>query len=75
MQFVYYYDIPSSPAYGVYMSHNSFDTLENVLHMINFLSRGKLLTNKLVFSTFESFISLKAAYHKFYGRYNDVVCP
>ena len=62
---------PLSPAYVVYISHNSFDALDD-----QFLSQGKLLTNtcKLLLQGFQQ-SRFKAAFRKFYGRHNDLVCP
>ena len=37
------------------------------------MSRGNLLTNKLLLQGFQH--GLKAPFRKFYGRYNDLVCP
>ena len=65
-------NIPLSPAYGVYISQliryaracSPYD---------QFLSRGKLLTDKLMLQGFMP-SRLKSAFRKFYGRYNDLVC-
>ena len=64
-------NIPSSPAYGVYVSQliryaracSAYDQL---------LNRGKLLTDKLLLQGFQQ-SRLKAAFRKFYGRYNNSV--
>ena len=64
-------NIPSSPAYGVYVSQliryagacSAYD---------QFLNRGKLLTDKLLLQGFQQ-SRLKAAFRKFYGRYNNLV--
>ena len=63
-------DIPSSPAYGVYVSQliryaracSAYD---------QFLNRDKLLTDKLLLQGFQQ-SRLKAAFRKFYGRYNNL---
>ena len=64
-------NIPSSPAYRVYVSQliryaracSAYD---------KFLNRGRLLTNKLLLQGFQQ-SRLKAAFRKFYGRYNNLV--
>ena len=56
----------------VFMSLNLFDTQELVLRMISFLNRGNLLTDKLLLQGFQQ-SRLKAAFRKFYGRYNNLV--
>ena len=60
-------NIPSSPAYGVYVSQlitcSAYD---------QFLNRGKLLTDKLLLQGFQQ-SRLKVAFRKFYGRYNNLV--
>jgi hypothetical protein len=63
---------PASPAYGVY-----------ILQLIRyaracskydqFLIRGNLLTGKLMSQGFQ-LSRLQAAFRKFYGRYNDLIC-
>jgi hypothetical protein len=40
----------------------------------HFLVRGSLLTNNLM-SRGCQLSRLQAAFHKFYGRYNDLICP
>ena len=39
-----------------------------------FLVRGNLLTNKMMSQGFQ-LSRLQAAFRKFYGRYNDLICP
>ena len=64
-------NIPSSPAYGVYVSQliryaracSAYD---------QFLNRGKLLTDKLLLQGFQQ-SRLKTVFRKFYGRYNKLV--
>ena len=64
-------NIPSSPVYGVYVSQliryaracSAYD---------QFLNRGKLLTDKLLLQGFQQ-SRLKAAFRKFYGRYNNLL--
>ena len=64
-------NIPSSPAYAVYVSQliryaracSAYD---------RFLNRGKLLTDKLLSQGFQQ-SRLKAAFRKFYSRYNNSV--
>ena len=62
-----------SPAYGVYISQliryaRACSTYDQ------FLVRGCLLTNKLMSQGFQ-LSRLQAAFRKFYGRYNDLICP
>ena len=64
-------NIPSSPAYGVYVSQLiryaiACSTYEQ------FIMRGKLLTNKLLKQEYQE-LRLKSSLRKFYGRYNDLV--
>jgi hypothetical protein len=64
---------PASPAYGVYISQliryaRACSTYDQ------FLVRGNLLTDKLMSQGFQ-LSRLQAAFHKFYGRYNDLICP
>ena len=59
-----------SPAYGL-KSYISSDMPENVLQ---FLSQGKLLTNKLLIQEFQQ-TRLKATLGKFFCRCHDLVCP
>ena len=64
-------NIPSSPAYGVYISQliryaRACSTYEQ------FLKRGKLLTSKLMKQEYQQ-SRLKSSFRKFYGRYNDLV--
>ena len=65
-------NIPASPAYGVYISQliryaRACSTYDQ------FLVRGNLLTNKLMSQGFQ-LSRLQAAFRKFYGRYNDLIC-
>ena len=60
-------NIPSSPAYGVYVSQLiryawACSTYEQ------FIMRGKLLTNKLLKQEYQE-LRLKSSLRKFYGRY------
>ena len=66
-------NIPASPAYGVYISQliryaRACSTYDQ------FLVRGNLLTDKLMSQGFQ-LSRLQAAFRKFYGRYNDLICP
>ena len=63
-------NIPSSPAYGVYVSQ-LIRYVRTYSAYVQFLSRGKILTNKLLFQQSR----LKAAFRKLYARYYDQVCP
>ena len=56
-----------------YVCHNSFDTLEHVLHMIDFWVEGRL-TNNLLLQGFQQ-SRLKVTFRKLNGRYKDQVCP
>jgi hypothetical protein len=63
-------NIPASPAYSVYISQliryaRACSTYDQ------FLVRGSLMTNKLMFQLSR----LQAAFRKFYGRYNDLIYP
>ena len=59
----------------VCMSYNWFDTLVRPCSAYDhFLSGGMHLTKKLLFQGFQQ-SPLKATYRKYYGRWNDLVCP
>jgi hypothetical protein len=66
-------NIPSSPAYGVCISH-LIQYAKAYLTYDQFLVRGSLLTNKLMSQGFLQ-SRLQATFRKFYVRYNDLVCP
>ena len=64
-------NIPLSPAYGVYISQliryaRACSTYDQ------FLSRSRLLTDKLMLQGFLQ-SRLISAFRKFYGRYNDII--
>ena len=64
-------NIPLSPVYGVYLSQliryaRACSTYDQ------FLSRGRLLTDKLMLQGFLQ-SRLMSAFRKFYGRYNDLI--
>jgi hypothetical protein len=66
-------NIPASPAYGVYISQliryaRACSTSDQ------FLVQGNLFTDKLMSQGFQ-LSRLQAAFRKFYGRYNDRICP
>jgi hypothetical protein len=66
-------NIPASPAYGVYILQliwyaRACSTYDQ------FLFRGNLLTDKLMSQGFQLH-RLQAAFCKFDGRYNDLICP
>ena len=65
-------NIPVSPAYGVYISQ-LIRYARACSEYDQFINRGKLLTSKLMLQGFEV-SRLKAAFRKFFGRYNDLVC-
>jgi hypothetical protein len=65
-------NIPASPAYGVYIA--AYSICKSLLEIDQFLVRGSLLTNKLMSQGFQ-LSRLQAAFRKFYGRYNDLICP
>jgi hypothetical protein len=65
-------NIPILPAHGVYISQliryaRAYSTYDQ------FLIRGSVLTNKLMSQRFLQF-RLQAAFSKFYGCYNDLLC-
>jgi hypothetical protein len=65
--------LPASPAYSVI--YFAADLVCWSLFVIrSVLIRGSLLTNKLMSQGFQ-LARLHAAFRKFYGRYNDLVCP
>jgi hypothetical protein len=62
-------NISISPAYGVYSIYaRACSTYDQ------FLNRLSLLTNLLIPLGFLQ-SRLQAAFRKFYGRYNDLICP
>jgi hypothetical protein len=66
-----YSNIPLSPVYGVYISQliqyaRACSTYDQ------FLSRSRLLTDKLMLQGFLQ-SRLMSAFRKFYGRYNDII--
>ena len=66
-------NIPSSPAYGVYISQ-LIRYPRACYKYSDFLDRGKLLTSKLLQQGYE-LSRLKANIKKFFGRYHDLVFP
>jgi hypothetical protein len=66
-------NIPASLAYGVYISQLIRYAKANSIYD-KFLVRGNLLTDKLRSQGFQ-LSRLQAAFRKFYGRYNDLICP
>jgi hypothetical protein len=64
-------NIPLSSAYGVYISQ-LIRYARTCFAYENFSKRSKLLTKKLLQGYNQS--RLKSSFHKFYGRYNDLVC-
>jgi hypothetical protein len=66
-------NIPASLAYGVYISQ-LIRCARPCSKYDQFLARGSLHTNKLMSKGFQQ-SHLHAAFRKFYGRYNDVICP
>jgi hypothetical protein len=66
-------NIPASPAYGLYILQ--LIRYARACSVYNqFLLRGILLTNKLMSQGFQ-LARLPAAFRKFYGRYNALICP
>jgi hypothetical protein len=66
-------NIPASPAYGVYISQLiRYARACSTYHQ--FLVRCSLLTYKLMSQGFQM-SRLQAAFHKFYGRYNNLIYP
>ena len=66
------YDIPLSPACGVYISQ-LIRYARACFAYEDFSKQGKLLTNKLMLQGYNE-SRLKSSFRKFYGRYNDLVC-
>jgi hypothetical protein len=69
---MYMYNIPLSPAYGVYISQ-LIRYARACFAYEDFLKRGKLLTKKLMLQGYNE-SRLKSSFRKFYGRYNGLVC-
>ena len=64
-------NIPSAPAYGVYISH-LIRYAKACGSYPDFLDRGLLLTRKLLSQEF-LLVKLKSSLRKFYGRHHDLV--
>jgi hypothetical protein len=64
-------NIPTSSAYGVYISQ--LIRYERACSTYDQLIRDSVLTNKLMYRGFLK-SRLQAAFRKFDGRYNDLVC-
>ena len=64
-------NIPSSPAYGVYMSQ-MIRYARACCDYVDFKNRGILLTNKLLKQGFAE-ERLKSSLRKFYGRHHELV--
>ena len=64
-------NIPLSPAYGVYISQLIRYARASSTYN-QFLSRSRLLTDKLMLQGFLQ-SRLMSAFRKFYGRYNDLI--
>ena len=64
-------NIPSSPAYGIYISQ-LIRYSRACSHYKDFLGRAKLLTTKLLGQQF-LLPRLKSSFKKFYGRHHDLV--
>jgi hypothetical protein len=65
-------NMPLSPAYGVYISRLIRYARGCFMHE-DFSKRGKLITKKLKLQGYNE-SRLKLSFHKFYGRYNNLVC-
>jgi hypothetical protein len=66
-------NIPASPTYGVYKSQLIRYARASSTYDQN-LVRGSLLINKLKSQGFQ-LSRLQTAFHKFYGRFKDLICP
>jgi hypothetical protein len=66
-------NIQASPAYGVYISQ-LIRYARACSTRNQFLVRGTLQTNKLMSQGLQ-LSRLQATFHKFYGRYNDLIYP
>jgi hypothetical protein len=55
-------------------AHHFICIFVNLLEIRSVLVWGSLLTNKLMAQGFQ-LSRLQAAFRKFYGRYNDLICP
>ena len=64
-------NIPSSPAYGVYISQ-LVRYSRACSHYNDFLARAKVLTQRLLLQQF-LLPMLKSSFKKFYGRHHDLV--
>ena len=58
----------------VFMSQNSFDTLEHILDTINFWVEASYLQISSCCRVSHSRLKVHVAIRKFCGRYNDLVC-
>ena len=66
-------NIPSAPAYGVYVSQLIRDA-RACSNYQDFMERGKVLTTKLLSQGYQK-TNLVATLKKFYGRHHDLVNP
>ena len=66
-------NIPSAPAYGVYVSQ-LIRYARTCSNYQDFMERGKVLTQKLLSQGFQK-TKLVATLKKFYGRHHDLVNP
>ena len=66
-------NIPSAPAYGVYVSH-FIRYARTCSNYQDFMERGKVLTTKLLSQGYQK-TKLVATLKKFYGRHHDLVNP
>ena len=66
-------NIPSAPAYGVYVSH-LVRYARACYNCADFVDRGKLLTSKLLSQGCRR-ANLVSTLKKFYGRHHDLVDP
>ena len=64
-------NIPESPAYGVYISQ-LIRYSRACSDYLDFLTRGRLLTSKLLQQGYQS-CNLRIAFNKFYGRHHELI--
>ena len=66
-------NIPSAPAYGVYVSQ-LIRYARTCSNFQDFMKRGKVLTTKLLSQGYQK-TKLVAILKKFYGRHHDLINP
>ena len=71
--YLYICNIPSAPAYGVYVSQ-LIRYARTCSNYQDFMERGKVLTQKLLSQGYQK-TKLVATLKKFYGRHHNLVNP